>query len=87
MKKTLLKKFLRHSLGWSFILLGILGCFLPILQGVLFLFVGSLILAPEVPFFHRQLGRFRTRHPRIFFNARLLIRRVKRFFHRRRLPL
>ncbi|SEM37999.1 Putative transmembrane protein (PGPGW) [Syntrophus gentianae] len=84
MEKTLQKKIFRHFLGWSFIVLGVLGCFLPILQGFLFLFVGSIILAPEVPFFHRQLNRFRYRYPEIFFKARLYTRRIQRSFHRRR---
>jgi uncharacterized protein len=35
------------SVGWGFILLGIVGLFLPILQGVLFLFVGLIILSSK----------------------------------------
>jgi len=31
--------------GWSFILLGIVGLFLPFLQGVLFILVGIIILS------------------------------------------
>lgn len=68
----------RHILGWIFIALGIVGCFLPILQGVLFLFVGAIILAPEVPFFDRQLHRFSRRYPHVFQKARLIIRQFKR---------
>jgi len=84
MEKKLPNKIIRHALGWMFIVLGVLGCFLPILQGFLFLFVGTIILAPEVPFFHRQLNRFRYRYPLIFFKAQIFIRRFRRAFRRRR---
>jgi len=33
------------GLGWFFILLGILGLFLPVLQGVLFLCIGLVLLS------------------------------------------
>ncbi len=75
--------FIRHLLGWIFIALGIIGCFLPILQGVLFLFVGTIILAPEVPFFGRQLHRFRHRYPHIFQKARVMIRRSRKWMCKR----
>ena len=38
--KTHAKRILLLMVGWSFILLGIAGLFLPILQGVLFLLIG-----------------------------------------------
>lgn len=39
------KHYVLVSLGWFFILLGILGLFLPILQGVLFLCIGLILLS------------------------------------------
>jgi uncharacterized membrane protein YbaN (DUF454 family) len=33
------------ALGWGFMVLGVLGLFLPILQGVLFLCIGTIILS------------------------------------------
>jgi uncharacterized membrane protein YbaN (DUF454 family) len=45
--KSSIKRILVLIVGWSFILLGILGLFLPILQGVLFLLVGLIILSTE----------------------------------------
>ena len=33
------------ALGWTFIVLGILGLFLPILQGILFLLIGFILLS------------------------------------------
>src|SRR2546427_10937372 len=41
------KRVLVLIIGWSFILLGIVGLFLPILQGVLFILIGLIILSSE----------------------------------------
>ncbi len=51
--------------GWGFILLGIVGLFLPILQGVLFLVVGLIILSSEYVWAHQLLSRLRQRFPKI----------------------
>jgi len=64
-------------------LLGIIGLFLPVLQGVLFLFIGALILAPEVPFFHRIIEDLKKRHPHIFDRAKNLLNRVQAFFRKK----
>lgn len=71
-----MKKVYRHFFGWFFILLGIIGLFLPVLQGILFLVIGTIILAPEVPFFSRTLVKLEKKYPDIFEQA-------KRFLHRR----
>jgi uncharacterized protein len=52
-------------LGWLFIILGILGLFLPILQGILFLLVGLYLLSAESPWAARLLSRIRDRFPRL----------------------
>jgi len=51
--------------GWGFILLGILGLFLPILQGILFLLVGLLILSSVSPRAARLLHWLKRKFPRI----------------------
>ena len=51
--------------GWGFILLGVIGMFLPILQGVLFLIIGLLILSSEYVWAHRLLLRIRSRFPAV----------------------
>ena len=51
------------AVGWMFILLGIAGLFLPILQGVLFLLIGLIILSTEYVWAHHLLGRVRERFP------------------------
>jgi uncharacterized protein len=52
-------------LGWAFIVLGILGLFLPVLQGVLFLVIGLVILSSEYVWAHRLLIRLRERFPAV----------------------
>ncbi len=62
---SLSKRILTLIAGWSFILLGIVGLFLPILQGVLFLLVGLIILSSEYVWAHRLLSKLRDRFPRL----------------------
>ncbi len=52
-------------IGWAFILLGIAGLFLPVLQGILFLVIGLFILSSEYVWAHHLLQAFRQRFPRI----------------------
>lgn len=59
------KRFIRLILGWLFIILGVLGLFLPILQGILFLAIGFVLLAPDVPFFKRMMKKIKKRYPAI----------------------
>jgi uncharacterized membrane protein YbaN (DUF454 family) len=51
--------------GWMFLVLGIAGLFLPILQGVLFILVGLIILSTEYAWAHRLLTRLKHRFPRL----------------------
>jgi uncharacterized membrane protein YbaN (DUF454 family) len=57
------KKIVFLLLGWGFIVLGVIGLFLPILQGVLFLAVGLLILSSEYVWAHKLLQNIRIRFP------------------------
>src|SRR5579871_2370156 len=51
--------------GWGFILLGIAGLFLPVLQGILFLLIGLIILSTEYAWAHHLLQRLKERFPAI----------------------
>jgi uncharacterized protein len=62
----ILKRILRYILGIAFLILGVIGLFLPILQGILFLIVGLLILAPESKWIRALLAKLRARYPKIF---------------------
>jgi uncharacterized protein len=59
------KRILVLIAGWSFILLGIVGLFLPVLQGALFLLVGLIILSSEYVWAHRLLSKLRERFPKL----------------------
>jgi uncharacterized protein len=63
--KTLAKRVLVQTIGWIFILLGIAGLFLPILQGVLFLLIGLMILSTEYVWAHHLLRKIRERFPHL----------------------
>jgi uncharacterized membrane protein YbaN (DUF454 family) len=52
-------------LGWAFILLGIAGLVLPILQGILFLLIGLSLLSNQSAWAARLLHKLKERFPRI----------------------
>lgn len=62
---TAMKRFLIEVAGWFFILLGIVGLFVPVLQGVLFLLIGLTLLSTQHDWARRWIIRFRNRFPRI----------------------
>jgi uncharacterized protein len=59
------KRILVLVAGWSFILLGIAGLFLPFLQGVLFILVGLIILSSQYARARLLLRKLRERFPRL----------------------
>jgi len=59
------RRFLELVLGWGFILVGIVGLFLPLLQGILFILVGLGILARHSPWAKRLLDRIKKRFPKL----------------------
>ncbi len=61
----IVRTILLQAIGYLFLLLGVLGMVLPVLQGFLFLAVGMIILAKTAPWAKRLLDRFRKRHPRV----------------------
>ncbi|MBT3191378.1 MAG: hypothetical protein HN341_02365 [Verrucomicrobia bacterium] len=76
------KAALRLTFGWIFIGLGIVGLFVPILQGILFIAVGIALLADHIPFFAKIRNSLYRRFPKL----ERLVRRVRariRLVHRR----
>jgi hypothetical protein len=57
------KKLVVLLLGWGFVALGVVGLFLPVLQGMLFLLIGLFILSSEYVWAHRLLEKVRNRFP------------------------
>ena len=58
-----LKKIGMLIIGWVFIGLGILGLFLPLLQGILFLMIGLAILSSRSEMVKRFLKHLEERYP------------------------
>lgn len=72
-----------QTLGWIFLVLGVLGLFLPVLQGILFLAIGMVLLSYESPWFKARLIRLEKRFPKYErkirearIRAMLVVRRV-----------
>lgn len=63
--KAQVKRVILLVVGWAFVLLGIAGLFLPILQGILFLLIGLFILSSEYVWAHHLLHRLKQRFPHI----------------------
>jgi hypothetical protein len=55
------RRMARLIIGWLLVALGILGLFLPFLQGILFIAMGLGLLAPEYPIIGRAYRRLRSR--------------------------
>jgi uncharacterized membrane protein YbaN (DUF454 family) len=51
-------------IGWLLVAFGVVGLFLPVLQGVLFILLGLWVLSIESETAHRWLQRARARHPK-----------------------
>ncbi len=62
-KRSWLARMTILTFGWIFIILGILGLFLPILQGILFLAIGGMLLSMESPRAQRIMNYLRNRYP------------------------
>jgi len=69
------RHYLVLGLGWIFIILGILGLFLPILQGILFLCIGAALLSSESPRMRLLVMKLGRRYPK--FRAGLTAAKAK----------
>jgi P-type Ca2+ transporter type 2C len=59
-----LKRIALITTGWIFVVAGIAGLILPVLQGILFLLIGLVILSKEYRWAGRLLGHIRSRFPK-----------------------
>ena len=76
------KKVLLLVLGWSFIFLGIIGLFLPFLQGILFMLIGLVILSKESKTAKYYLHKLKEKHPAPFRSLTRLRRQFSVRFNR-----
>jgi uncharacterized membrane protein YbaN (DUF454 family) len=85
--KAQIKKICIKLAGWGFILLGLAGLVLPVLQGILFLLIGLYLLSTDSPWAARLLHKIRERFPKIsarFDEAKLKARDVQtRIFNKK----
>lgn len=70
------------ALGWGFIVFGIVGLFLPILQGILFLLIGLALLSIESEIARRILHKLRARYPGLSEKIDLAEQRARRWWVR-----
>lgn len=78
--KSKLKSILIIITGWMFIILGILGLFLPFLQGILFILIGLYILSFESPTAKKILSIVKHRFPTLHKKFEEAKKKAKRFF-------
>ena len=77
-----MNRILMLAVGYGFLGLGVLGLFLPILQGVLFIAIGLIILSRHAAWAERLLARLKARYPRaggMFVRAEVM---AERWLHR-----
>jgi uncharacterized membrane protein YbaN (DUF454 family) len=69
-------------LGWIFIVLGILGLFLPILQGILFIIIGLVILSSRSELIKRFLKHLEERYPHYHEHIEIWREKVRNWIKR-----
>ncbi len=67
-------------IGWLFIVLGILGLFLPILQGILFILIGLAILSSRSKLIKRFLKHLEERYPRYHERVEIWREKIRNLF-------
>jgi len=60
-----IKRVVALVIGWTLIALGVVGLFLPFLQGILFILLGLYVLSRESKTAHRWLEQGRKRYPKV----------------------
>jgi len=81
-----MSRLLMLGLGYGLLGLGVLGLFLPILQGFLFLAIGLVILSRHAPWAERLLLKLKARFPRagsVFSRAEMAAERWVHWLGRR----
>jgi len=67
-------------IGWLFVVLGILGLFLPILQGILFILIGLAILSSRSNLIKSFLKHLEERHPRYHERVEVWREKIRNLF-------
>jgi uncharacterized membrane protein YbaN (DUF454 family) len=77
-----IKKFGLLIVGWLFVVLGIIGLFLPILQGILFILIGLAILSTCSEIIKRFLKNLEERNPRYHKQVEIWREKIWRWFRK-----
>jgi uncharacterized protein len=64
-------------MGWLLIVLGVIGLFLPVLQGVLLLLLGFYVLSRESSWARRRFNQLRARFPDLDASVQRLADRMR----------
>lgn len=81
-----MKRILILTVGWTFVVLGVLGLFLPVLQGILFLAIGFIILSKESRMVRGWTVRLRRRFPifnKVWKDAERRAEKIRRKFRKK----
>jgi len=70
-------------IGWFLIGLGIIGLFVPLLQGILFILIGLSILSSRSTLVRRFLKRIEERFPHHFERIEIWKEKVRHWFKKR----
>jgi uncharacterized membrane protein YbaN (DUF454 family) len=70
-------------IGWLFIVLGMIGLFLPILQGILFIMIGLAILSSRSELVRRFLNHLKERYPHYHERIEIWEERIRNWFKKR----
>ena len=68
--------------GWTFLGLGVLGLFLPVLQGILFIMIGLAILSSRSKMVKAWLKRLEEKHPQHHERVERWRKRMRGWFKR-----
>jgi len=63
---SVIRKYYKLALGYLLIVLGFIGLFVPVLQGILFLTVGSLLLSTHSKTFRKLKDRIKVKYPQAY---------------------
>ena len=77
-----LKRLLLLLVGWFCLLLGIVGLFLPVLQGILFIVIGLTLLSSEYVWSRKLLAALNAKFPKISRAAKRAMVKANRWIRR-----
>lgn len=80
--QTTVKRVVRLVLGWTCLVLGVIGLFVPILQGVLLILLGLALLSRDSRWARRCLLKLRLRFPDAYAAMQRVKERMRAMFQR-----